>query len=141
MKKIYITLILSIILFIVSLFFTAVYISNNKGEMPAIDCFLLGWAESDGGFFVWLANPLLFISAIALLMQQVKVSTVLSLLAVCLSLSYLFFGEITVDEAGHQYPILSYGLGYYLWVASCLTLFIGNIIILKPLGKQTDKTI
>ena len=139
MKKIYGILMISIILFVASLFFTAVYISNYQKEMSALDCFLLGWAESDGGFFVWLANPLLFISWITLLIKQVKISTAISLLAACLSLSYLFFGKITVNEAGHQYPIHSYGLGYYLWVASCLTLLIGNIILLKSPEKPTEK--
>lgn len=138
MKKSQIVLIVSLLLFIISLTQPAVYTQGN--EMHALVCFILGWAELFGDGIAWLANPLFFIAVFFLLIKQVKISTVLSFLAVCMSLYYLSAETITVNEAGHRSPIVSYGPGYYLWMISCLSLFIRNLILLRSSVKvQADK--
>ncbi|TYO89411.1 hypothetical protein LX74_02989 [Elizabethkingia miricola] len=48
-------------------------------------------------------------------------------MAFLLSLSYLYASTITVNEGGGKAAITSYGLGYYLWLASSISLFIGNL--------------
>ncbi|MBT2621969.1 hypothetical protein [Chryseobacterium sp. ISL-6] len=135
MKRSQIVIIVSLAIFIISLTQTAVYTKGN--EMHAFACFLLGWMDLFGEGVAWLANPLFFIALFFLLLKQVKISTVFSFLAICMSLYYLSAESITVDEAGHKSPIVSYGLGYYLWIASGLSLFIGNLILLRsPLKVQ-----
>ncbi|ROI02111.1 hypothetical protein EGI16_14600 [Chryseobacterium sp. G0240] len=137
MKKSYIILIISLFIFIISLIFPAVYTKDS--EVYGLACFLLGWAEMDGGGIAWLANPLLFVTAIFLLLKKIKISAVLSLLTFCLTLCFLSVNEITVDEAGHKSLITGYGYSYFLWMASALTLFIGTLILLKyPEKLQTD---
>jgi hypothetical protein len=138
MKKSQIVLVVSLLLFIISLTQTAVYTQGS--EMQAFVCFILGWAELFDDGIAWLANPLFFIAIFFLLIKQVKISTVLSFLAVCMSLYYLSAETITVNEAGHRSPIVSYGPGYYLWIVSCLSLLIGNLIFLRSSVKvQADK--
>lgn len=136
MKKSNLILLICLILYISSLPFTAVYAKGH--EMSGLACALLGWAEMDGGGIAWLANPLLFIGAFLLLLKQIKISAVLSLIAFGLTFCYLSVGEITVNEAGHKFPITGYGPGYFLWVASCFSLLIGTIILIKTPEKIQD---
>ncbi|WP_407534988.1 hypothetical protein [Elizabethkingia miricola] len=125
MKSQSLTLIISIALFIASLTQTAVNMGSDY--MLSIACLLLGWAEVFEGGIAWLANPLLFISWFLLLIKQPKISLPLSLITFFLSLSYLSVSTITVNEGGGKAAITSYSLGYYLWLASSISLFIGSL--------------
>ncbi|WP_250253676.1 hypothetical protein [Chryseobacterium sp. Marseille-Q3244] len=138
MKKSNLILLICLILYLASLPFTAVYAKGH--EMSGLACALLGWAEMDGGGIAWLANPLLFIGAFFLLLKQIKISAVLSLIAFGLTFCYLSVGEITVNEAGHKFPITGYGPGYFLWIASCFSLLIGSIILMKAPEKVQNPT-
>ncbi|MGU3374129.1 hypothetical protein [Chryseobacterium sp. M5A1_1a] len=137
MKKSNIILLVSLILFMASLPFTAVYTKDH--EMSGLGCLLLGWAEMDGGGISWMANPLLFIAAFFLLLKKIKISAVISFLAFALTFCYLSVGEITVNEAGHKFPITGYGPAYFLWIASCFSLLIGNIILLISTKKSPSQ--
>lgn len=125
MKPQSLTLTISIALFVASLTQTAVNMGSDY--MLSIACILLGWAEVFEGGIAWLANPLLFISWLFLLIKQPKISFPLSLITFILSLSYLSVSTITVNEVGGKAAITSYGLGYYLWLASSISQFIGNL--------------
>lgn len=127
MKKSQIVLIISVVIFIVSLTQNAVYTKNS--EMHAFVCFILGWADLEVGKS-WLANPLLAISWFFMLIKQIRISIVFSFIACCLALFYLSADTIVVNEAGTKSAIISLGLGYYLWVMSCLSMLIGSIIVL-----------
>ncbi|AZB19364.1 hypothetical protein EG352_17055 [Chryseobacterium indologenes] len=137
MKKSNIILLFSLFLFIASLPFTAVFAQSH--EMSGLACFLLGWAEMQGGGIAWMVNPLMFFAAFFFLLKKPKISAVISFIAVCLTFCYLSVGEITVNEAGHKFPITGYGAGYFLWIASCLSLFAGSILlILSPEKQKTN---
>ncbi|WP_073553053.1 hypothetical protein [Elizabethkingia meningoseptica] len=140
MKAVKIILIISIGLFVLSLTQTAVFMNKGGDDnyMLSIACLLLGWAEVFEGGIAWLANPLLFISWILFLIKQTRITAFISLAALLLSLSYLSASTITIDEGGNKADIISYGAGYYLWVLSSLSLFIGCIWIIIS-GKKTNK--
>lgn len=137
MKKSNLVLLICLIFYLASLPFTAVYAKGH--EMSGLACALLGWAEMEGGGIAWMANPLLFIGAFFLLLKQVKISAVLSLIAFGLTFCYLSVGEITVNEAGHKFPITGYGPGYFLWMASCFSLLLGSISLLISAKKNTNQ--
>lgn len=137
MKKSNLILLISLLLYLASLPFTAVYAKDH--EMSGLACALLGWAEMEGGGIAWLANPLLFIGAFFLLLKQVKISAVISLIAFGLTFCYLSVGEITVNEAGHKFPITGYGPGYFLWMASCFALLLGSIFLMITSKKAKDQ--
>ncbi|WP_292008652.1 hypothetical protein [Chryseobacterium sp.] len=133
----FIYIIISIILLIISLFLPA-GIAGGK-SIDTLMCFLLGWFVLFDGEISWLANPMLIISWFCLAINKTKISTITSLLAVLLSLSFLFSKEIILNEAGHKGPIESYGLGYFLWLASCMVILAGSLLILKTKNKkETD---
>jgi Flp pilus assembly protein TadB len=52
----------------------------------------------------------------------------ISIAAAIVSLSFLFFKQIMVNEAGNYSKIISYNLGYWLWVLSAVIMLIGNLV-------------
>ena len=92
---------------------TMVLISGTVG-------FLFG-----GAALTWLANPLLVASWFST--KKPLLSLLFSSGALILSISFLFFNNIIVDEAGNYGQIISYRLGYWLWLSSNLVMFIGNV--------------
>lgn len=127
MKKSQIVLIISLVIFIISLTQTAVYTKGS--EMHAFVCFILGWADLEDSLS-WLANPVLLAAWFFILIKQIKISIIFSILAFCLTLLYLSTNTIVTNEAGSKSVIISLGLGYYLWVLSCFSMLLGNTIIL-----------
>ena len=89
-----------------------------------------------GAALSWLANPVLWFSWF--MIHDVKPSFIASLIGTLLSLSFLFFDKVVatggvgtdiMGSCGDCYDhIISYEPGYYLWLSSCLVLFIGNCI-------------
>lgn len=140
MKKNHIILILSIAFFIISLALPSVF-TKKGSEMYGLALFLLGWADLSGDGTSWLANPILLFSWVFMLVKQPKIAAFLGLLSVAVALYYLTETEITVNEAGHKSSITSYGLGYYLWITSCVTMFIGSLMLLrsKPSAQNISK--
>jgi hypothetical protein len=81
-----------------------------------------------GAAMTWFANPILAASWI-LSKRNPLLSLTGSLLATLISLSFLLFHNIIDNEAGHYNTIISYKLGYWLWVASSTSMLIGNCIL------------
>jgi hypothetical protein len=83
---------------------------------------------ADTASLTWLANPLLIVTWI-LIFKNKKSAWVFGLFATLISLSFLKFNVIIEDEAGHSDPITKIGLGYWFWLFSCITAFIGSLTI------------
>jgi hypothetical protein len=79
-----------------------------------------------GAALTWFANPLLIASW--LITKKPKASLICSLFALMLSLSFLLFKNVVSDEGGNYSSIVSYQLGYWLWVTSSSMMFIGNCL-------------
>ncbi len=73
MKKSNLILLISLLLYLASLPFTAVYTKDH--EMSGLACALLGWAEMEGGGIAWLANPLLFIELFSVIKAGKNISS------------------------------------------------------------------
>lgn len=76
----------------------------------------------------WMANPFLITTWI-LLAYNKKSAWFFALIALLFSASFLKFPSVIENEAGHSFQILKIGLGYWLWLLSCLVTFIGSLII------------
>jgi len=85
--------------------------------------FFYSWAGA-----TWLANPLLITSWIVI-NRNPKMSLITSLLATILSLCFLLFHKILDNENGDVREITGYQLGYWLWVASSVSMLIGNSLL------------
>lgn len=127
LKKIF--LIISVALFIFSLTQKCYCTTTQCGD--SIMVFLLGWSAliSGGAGIAWLANPLLILAWI-MLNKNLKFAMVLSVFAMLLSLSFLLFDSIVDNEGGGAHQITSYKAGYWLWVASNITMLIATFTLM-----------
>jgi len=103
---------------------------TTNGCRTSFEAFLIGWLAmlTGGAAISWLANPFLIISFI-LLTKNKKYAWIFGLTASVFSLLFLKFNAIIANEAGHFYSITKIGIGYWLWLSSCLTAFIGGLTI------------
>ena len=116
----------SIVVFLISLTQQCYCTTNSCGySIAAVFSGAIGLLLGGAGI-TWLANPLLLISWI-LAKKSPKFSLLTSFLAVITSLSFLLFSKIISDEAGNYSQIISYKLGYWLWVLSSVIMLGGNI--------------
>ena len=122
----------SVILIIgVGLFFFSLFnisFCTNNGCRTSIEAFLIGWLAilAGGAAISWLANPFLIISWV-LLTKNKKYAWLFSLTALVFSISFLKFQTIIENEAGQYNPISKIGIGYWLWLSSCVTTFFGCV--------------
>lgn len=127
--------ILSLIIFITSLFLEAFYIGESQRPYFSIACLLMGLI----GFIgvpAWLANPL-YLLALINSSKNINRSFVYSFLALLFSLSFLLNQEILMDEGGGKDKVVAYGWGYYLWVLSIAILTINQFV--KWITKENYK--
>jgi cellulose synthase/poly-beta-1,6-N-acetylglucosamine synthase-like glycosyltransferase len=130
-----ITLGLSKLLFLVSLTQNIVK-TENGSEPSAILALLLGWVCP----LIWIANPILFSSWISF-KKQPKNAIIGSFLSSLISLSFLGYKEIMINEAGHTDKIVSLSYGYWLWLFSSIVLFIGGLVSLSVKEPNDNITI
>lgn len=129
--------IISISFFLASLCCTAFY----EGGLRGIWLLLFGWLGFIDCHFSWYANPL-YLYAIFFRFSKKLISLRIELIALLLSLSFLLYSKILYwgDESGRELDIVRYGWGYYLWILSFATLFIGDLAAYK-LEKQVFHSI
>ncbi len=121
-------LIISIALFVLSL--TQKCYCTTTACSDSIMAFLLGWAAIlSGAGFSWIANPLLLVAWITL-KKRLKLSMFLSMFAALLSLLFLLFDSVPDNENGGSHQIVSYGLGYWLWIGSTITMLVGTYALM-----------
>lgn len=129
-QKIIITI--SLVLFILSLTQPAITYRDYDGQGTFSSLFLIliggiGWLG--GGlpeFFIWLSNPLYFVSLLLLLLKK-KIAIKASIIATALSFSFVFWDEILISESGRNAKIIALKSGYGLWFASILVMTTGII--------------
>jgi hypothetical protein len=120
--------IISFALFFISLFYKC--FCSAQYCRSSMESLLLGWLVMlDGGAGLsWLANPLLFVTWVLILNNR-KYTLVFSIGAMLMNLSFLGFGDIIDNEGGMHSQIIKISAGYWLWFASCLTAFIGSLVL------------
>ena len=118
---------ISIVVFICSLG-ESTYRTDWPGE-PHGSCFvllLIGWLGVLGGIWAWLANPALLGAWISVWSRRTRPLALLcSLAALGFALTFLGQKEMDVDEAGNHAKIISYGAGYWVWIASIGVMILG----------------
>jgi hypothetical protein len=134
-------LIISIVLFLLSLTQPAYYIgrSDYDGWSNSLELLVFGWSGVlyGGAAIAWLANPLIFLSWIVSF-KKPQIALISSLFASFFSASFLFFTKVISSEKPDYCIITDRKAGYWLWLASILffSVFNGCIYILeRPLVK------
>ena len=131
-------IILSVGLFLLSLTQKCFCTTNECSDSIAV--FLVGWLgiPLGGASLAWLANPLLILSWY-MTKRNSRHSLTVSLLATLACFSFLLFDTVIVNEGGGSERVVSYKTGYWLWVSSAATMFVGNIILRQ--SKHDNKTV
>ncbi len=136
-----IILFFSLGLFLLSLIQETYCVNDNcNTSASGFLCLALGWAGVlyGGAALCWLANPLLIISWI--LVKKKVTSIIICGLSMVFMLSFLIFNEIVVDENGHFGQITNYRSGYWTWLLSSVSFFIGNMWIIYKTKTELSGT-
>ena len=124
-------LISGISLYFFSLFSNCFCTANNC--MTSFQALALGWFDifiggAAGTAASWFGNPFLILSWF-LLAKNNNWAWIVAMVASFLSLLFLKSEVIIENEAGYITPIIKIGLGYWLWLSSCLTTLVGSLTI------------
>lgn len=138
-----------------------VYEYQGKQTHSSISVFLMGSIAILGGgaleWFIWFSNPIALVSCIRFLKEtnpHIRIEPILcipisnpkpsshwiSLVAAAISWSFSFWNEILAAESGSIGKILSFGIGYWLWVSSFTALAIGVNFYYLYFGKVFENT-
>lgn len=122
----------SVLLFLASMPLDSFCIPGTCSEWPSYALLFMGWlnlyAFPSAGY-VWLANPALLLAWLFAFTGRKSLAVVLSLAALALSASFLRVPEVLVAEQQPPAPVVGYGAGYWLWLASCAAAFIGAALM------------
>ena len=133
-------LFISLLLFGLSLTQTAVYFTGYKQatSYSSIAMLLTGAIGVVGGgtleWLIWLANPIYLYALICLTRGEINKALFISFIALAIALSFRLWHTILVSESGRVAPISSFGAGYYFWLASIATLFVGTAYLASRLA-------
>jgi hypothetical protein len=115
-------------LFLLSLFNICFWTDNSCRS--SLEVLLIGGIAmlTGGAAIAWLANPLLVVAWV-LLARNKRGAWLFGLAAVIICLYFLHFKVVIDDEAGNYRRITRIGIGYWFWLASCVTTFVGSLTI------------
>ena len=131
---------LSILLFATSLTQTGFYVDIVYNPIPGFSCLLFGWMVLNQGIIAWAANPVLVLAwYFAGFRSKWNDAGLCSFGSLLLALSFLKHQFVTIwgtslfGQRVETYSITTYGIGYWLWIASISMSLIGCIVaISKP---------
>jgi len=95
---------------------------DTRPDVNGIEFLLIGWLGPISGQFDWYANPLLILGFKNALQSNFLRSGVYSLIALSVMLLTIVRGCVAMDESGSCTPVSAYLVGYWLWIASGITL-------------------
>ena len=79
----------------------------------------------NAGYVAWLANPIIVAAWFFYLGDKRSAALVSAVLAFGLTLTFLWVAEVPLSDKLSDVKIISYGTGYWLWVASAGILVAG----------------
>lgn len=91
-----------------------------------------GFFVALGASFSWLANPFYIASLIGVInKKENNLLFILPLVSFVLAISFLGLKSIILDAGGRDRLIISYGLGYWMWVSAPFIMMVGQYIDIK----------
>ncbi len=143
-NKVNIAIWISLVIFLISLTqYCMTYQYFGIVKYPSYSALLFGWMHFLGGGvlegLIWLANPFYFIGLFLLYIKK-KNAAVLSLFISCiLALFLLTFESLTMTRSGRIAQIIELNSGYFLWIASILSLTFYSVLKIKINFKSINR--
>jgi hypothetical protein len=131
----------SIASYAASLATPAFYDSRNTEGWLGLAALISGVFGVLGGFYCWLANPLLVVAWILALTKKSPWAICgTAILACLLSSEFMRHDLIYVDEGGSKAKITSLGIGYWLWLISQILMFVHGLfqLLVRGGGKKPN---
>ncbi len=128
--------VLSIALYLLSLFFTPFYVANKEADIYSNSFYMLlsGWmAVLGGGLFltvIWLANPL-YIFGTFLVLNKEKFAVIPVTLSLLLAIYFTTLDSVIDGESGKTTAIKQLGAGFYIWILSFVMMFIAGVLLFR----------
>jgi hypothetical protein len=99
---------------------------DTRPNAYGIEFMFLGWLGPLFGQFDWYANLLLILGFKNGWQHRFLRAEVYSALSLLLMLQTIVRGCVAMDESGSCTPVSAYLVGYWLWIASAITLIFGS---------------
>lgn len=124
---------ISALCFLAALYFPS--FSTDTGSSDGLALLItggFGLFVDPGASFSWLANPFYIASLIGVInKKENNLLFMLSLVSFVLAISFLGVKSIIVDAGGRDRLIISYGLGYWMWISAPFIMMVGQYIDIK----------
>ncbi len=126
-------IIISLLIYILSLFFNAFTVIEAKKirDYSSFELLMVGGISFLGGgifeFFIWSANIWFFVAIICLFFKKFVASIIMGIIVLSISGSFIFWKTVLVSESGREANIYSLETGYFLWLTSILFLLFSSI--------------
>ena len=136
--------ILSVVLYILSMFFTPFYVESPKADIYSHSFYMLlsGWMAVLGGglilSIIWLANPIYYY-AVFFIINKGKLGIVPASLCLLLAIYFMILDSVMLGESGATTDITKLGAGFYLWISSFIAIFVAGVSLF--INKKTEKPI
>jgi hypothetical protein len=127
--------VVSVIIFAASLTQKCFYTEVHIPKPPPAGWYLLliGLIGVFGGYFEWLANPVLLAAWVFSFAGKNK-AALLGILSSAFMVAFLFRHAMIASEAPTYEKIIGYGAGYWLWLTSA-----GLVIVSGAAGLMTQR--
>lgn len=129
--------VLSVLCFCTALYFPS--FSTETGASDGLALLITGWLGifvDPGASLSWLANPFYILSVVGMLNKKdSNLLFILSLVSFLLAVSFLGVKSIIIDAGGREKSLISYGLGYWMWVSSPFIMMLSQYIEIKRCEK------
>jgi hypothetical protein len=124
---------LSVLCFCAALYFPS--FSTDTGSSDGLALLIIGgfgFFVDPGASFSWLANPFYIASLIGVVRKKENnLLFILSLVSFLLAISFLGVKSIIIDAGGRERSVISYGLGYWMWISAPFIMMVGQYIEIK----------
>lgn len=119
----------SVLSYVISLCVPVFYDARSTQAWFGLGALISGAFGLFGGYYCWLANPLIVLVWIAALIKRPVLVIAGALLSCALCLSFLWYHKV-VDEVGET-AIVGLGPGFWLWFLSPLLMIVYGLLSLK----------
>ena len=106
--------------------FCGIFILEKSGPSSFVlgfVCLFFGWIH-----LAWYANPLLLAAIVTHLLKRDRIVLILAIIALLVALDTLTLDRIARDEAGNEERIVGYQIGFYLWLASIVSVLLSSLV-------------
>lgn len=131
----------SILLYSICLAFPAYNVEGPEGprDVHSLLELAIGWLGIFYGILDWLANPLLLLTWILLALRHYKRAVAAAFASTFFAACFLARTTVVISEAPTYGRILSYHVGYWLWLASSIMALLTSCFALKALKESVKR--